>query len=52
MARALESMGFDGVALDREVKWQPDVCVDVLQRDFYLLQPRQFKVIFAPPPEY
>ena len=50
VARALQLMGYEVVALDKEMKWQPDICVDVLQWEFYLLQPGQFQVIFASPP--
>ena len=50
VARALEVLGYDVVTLDKEMKWQPDICVDVLQWEFDLLQPGHFQVIFASPP--
>ena len=50
VARALESMGYDVVTLDKEMKWQPDICFDVFQWDFHLLQLGQFQVIFVSPP--
>ena len=49
-ARSLELMGYDVVTLDKEMKWQPDICVDVLLWEFHLLQQGQFQVIFASPP--
>ena len=42
-------MGFDVVTLDKEMKWKPDICVDVLQWEYYWLQPGQLQVIYAPP---
>ena len=50
VARVLETMGFEGVTVDKDPARHPDVCVDFLQWEFWKLPRGQFQVIFASPP--
>ena len=35
VARVLETMGFEVVTVDKDPAWHPDICVDVLQWEFW-----------------
>ena len=50
MARVLETMGFEVVTVDKDPAWHPDICIDVLQWEFWQLPRGQFQVIFVSPP--
>ena len=50
VARVLETMGFEVVTVDKDPTWHPEICVDVLQLEFWSLPRGQFQVIFASPP--
>ena len=50
VVRVLETIGFEVVTVDKDPAWHPDICVDVLQWEFWQLPRGQFQVIFASPP--
>ena len=49
VGRAFEEYGFEVVSLDRDPKFQPTICTDILEWDYTCYPPGYFDVIWASP---
>ena len=49
VGQAFESQGFEVVSLDKDPKFEPTICSDILQWDYKEYPPGYFDVIWASP---